>query len=448
MDLLYRRNLLTNITLFDMCLPGTHDSLSYDLSLTVSAEGTKEYRKIVDLLHTLSAGSLHLLPGEVEEFFRLQAKTQQLTLSQQLDNGIRFVDFRMMREPNTGSWYSTHMMQSKHVVEDYWLELRAWMDAHPHEVVVLWMSQHGNTAATGKDQYPGVPVDSKQHLWKQFVQIFDGLLLDTRESSIWTDTLHKLIGRNHRLVVFVSDYVEMTEQSPLALDARKIQNTWDSDGGVFHEGQTLPKHLNYFHQAPANNERVRAHEGFSLLGMNSQVQKWQLSTAATQRFLPWHSAIVDKLCREKWHLPHAPKHWCPATLLDIVQLSSYYNQRALEFAFLNPRAGFPNALYLDGLDYNGTLRVGTQTLDGADRRGDNEHKDTKYAYVDTILARNFALACDSTPGQREICSGLNKALEDRRKLNPLSRWDEPQLGRHSRWPGDFEDENTRGIDST
>jgi hypothetical protein len=90
----------------------------------------------------------------IEDFIRSGAQTQDLTVTQQLDAGIRFLDVRMMLEytDEPAIWYSLHMMQSRGTSLQYFREIRAWMDAHPSEVVVMWLSKHGNECATGQDQ--------------------------------------------------------------------------------------------------------------------------------------------------------------------------------------------------------------------------------------------------------------------------------------------------------
>ena len=79
---------------------------------------------------------------------------QDLTITQQLDAGIRFLDVRMMMEytDEPHEWYSLHMMQSRDTSLHYFHEVRSWMDAHPTEVVVMWLSKHGNECATGQEQ--------------------------------------------------------------------------------------------------------------------------------------------------------------------------------------------------------------------------------------------------------------------------------------------------------
>ena len=415
------------LSLVDLCLPGTHDSLSYDLSLTVSDDGLDNMEKLANLLHTLSGGTIKLLPQDMEEFFRLQAKTQQLTIAQQLDNGIRFVDCRIMMEKDGHEWRSIHFMQSKQTVDVYWREIRDWLDRHPQEIVVLWLSKHGSVSATGDDQYPGVSIPDKLKIWQQYLEIFDGLLLNTTESSIHKSTLADLISRNHRVVTYATDHVEFTNSSELALDAKNIQNYYALDG-VFDLKTTRAKNHAYFEAAAANNAYRKEIGGFALMSMNTAGPVWQLEDAAKVRFLPLIAST--KGCAAKVNLPGVTD-WCPETLLDIVQLSSYYNQMQLEQVFVGKtRAAFPHAFYLDGLDFNGTIRTGSQLLDGAPR-GDVEHQNVKYAYVDTVIAYNLRKVCRDNDAQ---CSNLLQEFMRRRSIYPLQQWEDIKYGRHAEPP--------------
>jgi hypothetical protein len=91
-----------NLTLLDLSLPGTHDSLTYDLSTTISDGGIDDYPELSKVLHLFS-GSVDVIPGQIEDFIRQQARTQGMTITEQLDNGVRFVDFRTMKEKD--DWY-------------------------------------------------------------------------------------------------------------------------------------------------------------------------------------------------------------------------------------------------------------------------------------------------------------------------------------------------------
>lgn len=420
----------------DLCLPGTHDSLSYDLSLTVSQDGLDNLERLSDILHRLSGGTVEILPGELEDFFRLQAKTQQLSVRQQLDNGIRFLDFRLMYESEADAWYSIHFMQSRETVNVYWREIRAWMDEHPEEVVIIWLSKHGNPQATGEDQYPNVTPLQKQAIWQTYASTFDGIMHDSQQTNLFRDSVELLIQRNQRIVTFAADYLEFTGSSNSAIDAASIQNRYDSGEGAFDESVTLQNHLEYFSKASTNNAAVHARGGFTLLGMNTQGDTWQIVAGAKRRFLHWYIDLFHE-CSSHIRMPDAP-HWCPETLLDIAQLSSYYNQITFEHAFVNLNGQgateFPNALYLDALDVDGTLRTGPYLLNGAKRGGDHATKEVKYAYVDTILAYNAKVVCRASSNATSECDQLKVLLDQRRKKYPLRLWSELSFARHKDWP--------------
>lgn len=95
--------------LASLALPGTHD--------TMTATCTLEYYR-----------------------------TQHLSLAAQLDLGVRFLDIRLTRDMVAAhrEWISTI------TVDEILADIRAFFDAHPHEVVVMRV-QNANEA---KDDYP------------------------------------------------------------------------------------------------------------------------------------------------------------------------------------------------------------------------------------------------------------------------------------------------------
>lgn len=103
---------IENLSLLDLSLPGTHDSMTFDLSTTVS-DGTNDLPPpIAWVLHEFH----DLVPGQ---FIRNQSKTHGLNLTEQLNNGIRFVDFRIMYTsgPNESAsaqheWYCSLVIET------------------------------------------------------------------------------------------------------------------------------------------------------------------------------------------------------------------------------------------------------------------------------------------------------------------------------------------------
>eukprot|EP00439_Symbiodinium_sp_Y106_P007149 s5343_g1.t1 len=75
--------ILGHATLLDLTLPGTHDSMTYDLSDTLS-----------DGYEGMSAAAT--LGGTRTRNFNMGGQTQGITVTDMLEGGIRFIDFRIM----------------------------------------------------------------------------------------------------------------------------------------------------------------------------------------------------------------------------------------------------------------------------------------------------------------------------------------------------------------
>jgi hypothetical protein len=202
--------IIGNATILDLSLPGTHDSLTYDSSTTVADLAEELPPRVSNLLHNIGdflgiayalrnlvsvRCELWVLPScqllaqlSVTPAVRtvmmdflvlaLQVVTQGLNVTQQLDSGVRFIDFRltlsrppykgaahntwlghlanmlnMFPSPDTATydWYSMHMIESNQPALSYFQQIRVWLDAHPSEVLVLWMSRHGTFTGSALD---------------------------------------------------------------------------------------------------------------------------------------------------------------------------------------------------------------------------------------------------------------------------------------------------------
>lgn len=177
-------------------------------------------------------------------------------------------------------------------------------------------------------------------------------------------------------------------------------------------------------------------------------------------------------------------------MLDIGQLSNYYNQVIIDAA-LQHGWGLPNAIYIDAVDVGGTLRVGPRLLsasprdpptcvvfkytscsdhqptcdDGYAADGTKVHFDAydsdgtehtvcgwawenhyrccrqepaaqdtaRYAYVDSLVLHSIQVGCGRNASIPE-CNALRQALKTRRSRFPLTRWDDFMTGRLDSWP--------------
>lgn len=431
--------IIKNLTLLDLSLPGTHDTLTHDLSTTVSEGGMDDALVLAEILHNYTT----IVPNGIEDFIRQQAQTQDMDVFQQLDAGIRFFDFRMMMEYTDSAepWYSLHMVQSMDLASVYYQQIRQWMDAHPSEIVVLWVSKHGNTCATGEDQYPNVSPNQKQAYWKTITDIFDGVLTDFTVTKINETSINTMLERNHRIVLYMSDYSEMTADSPYALDGCLVDNDC-SDPGAFHTGEAVPAQRELYAKASARKSEDKKEQKFYLVSLASGGTVEQIVASAILNFVPPSDnrdlSEVVKKCADNFNIPNMT--WCPETLLDIAQLESYYNQIAMDEILIHDDWTLPNGIYLNGLDRDGTIRTGTQVLWGGIRNEEDvEHWTTAYAYVDTFIAVNIRDACGSLEAQQakgitKQCDNLISTVNDRRAKYPLLTWSDAAHGRSTTWP--------------
>eukprot|EP00947_MAST-08B_sp_MAST-8B-sp1_P005133 g5133.t1 len=204
---------LGNETVMDLGLPGTHDTLTYDLSQTVAQNANDLPSWLSWLLHTF-----HSADGFVGRFIRGEAQTQNFDVTQQLEAGMRFLDIRFVYSAGPSSavsskvsvdWYSMHMVESNNKAMTYLTQIKAFLDAHPQEVVVLFTSYHGDQSSTGTKQYPNTPVSVKQAFWRQIVDLFDGgkLLFDGAAGRLVNETsVGDLVKMGQRVVLYASDW--------------------------------------------------------------------------------------------------------------------------------------------------------------------------------------------------------------------------------------------------
>jgi hypothetical protein len=253
---------LKHQTLLDLALPGTHDTLTYDLSTVISDGGIDGHAALAAAMHI---GSSRLPNLDALEFARKQAQTQVLNITAQLDAGVRFLDFRVMYTGAAGNkdWYSLHMLQSNELAMNYFHEVRSWLDAHPTELVVLWLSKHGSECAVGQDAFPGVSPATKQTFWRQIENLFAGLLFNSSVSSVNATSVPDLVARSHRAIFWVSDYEEFTGSAQTALDGCNIDNSFTSSVAGFD----LAADVSTLAGASAQKAADKAASRFYLLSM-------------------------------------------------------------------------------------------------------------------------------------------------------------------------------------
>lgn len=417
--------IIGNLTVLDLSLPGTHDTLTYDLSETVSVGGFDDSTIISDILHY--ASEIGIAPGA---WIRTQAQTQVLNVTQQLDNGIRFIDFRNMYT-GTGllnfDWYGLHFVQTNQKAVTYLQAIRDWMDAHPTEIIAMWLSKHGSQCYTGNDQYPNVTIPVKQAYWMEVESIFANLLVDHSRFSVNETSIYQLLQANQRVIIYAADYVEFTNSSPYALDSCKHLNN-QLPGSVDSEPSSYQEQVGLFQNSPTMLAQNKASNTFFLMSMASSSPEKQLLYAFLLKFIPLDPNADKTACAALFSLPNMT-NWCPSSLLDIAQLAAYYNQLSLQTSY-SKMYGFPNGIYLDAFTTGGLIRTGTLDLT-ASSSSLQDTQTAAYAYVDTLLAWNVQKACSIV--SHSECSSLLAFFNARRAQNPVQRWSD-SFGRSATFP--------------
>lgn len=316
----------------------------------------------------------------------------------------------------------------------------------------MWLSKHGNTCATGQDQYPNVSIDQKRSFWAEILDVFQGLAVDFSQTRLNETSLSSMVDRDHRAVFYVSDYLEMTGYAPselqkndggsyFALDACLIDNQLGNPSGP-----AAVDHQRDLYQA-ANSRKAenKQQQGLYLVSL---VGDMNYVYAALLKFAQWN--VVPEEQKEQWVQQCAAgfntpgMQWCPETLLDGSQLANYYTQVAMDEVVqqllaatleLSALPGLPHAIYLNAVgSLEGTIRTGTEVLWGRNRSPDHpEHASQGFAYVDSFVLYNVLTACSSRENTNAECAQLTEMLVQRRAQNPLVLWDDVTYGRLTSW---------------
>ena len=354
-----------------------------------------------------------------------------------------------------GEWRSLHFLQSNGLAIEYMKEIRHWMEVHPHEIIVLWISKHGSECAKGEEQYPNVTSAEKQDFFSEIVHLFEGLVVDFTQTSINETSVGEMLDRGHRLVMYASDYDEFTggvdsELGRYALDGCLIDN--ELGPGITDLTSSQSWELDSFAKAEERKTSDKVNQAFYLMSMAIGVPTVQVTVAARERwgpaFVMSDSNISMKLDASSERgirrcvnaLSNPPgMSTCPQSLLDISQLDNYYRQRSLETAYrkIEEGYGYPHAIYLNGMWEEGTIRTGTKVLWGSERtEGSSDsglaHSTAGYAYAASFVAYNIRKACHSQDeGQ---CKAAIKPYEELRAKYPMQQWEDIAYGRHVHWP--------------
>ncbi|KAL2088196.1 hypothetical protein ACEWY4_017024 [Coilia grayii] len=116
----------TSVPLWDLAIPGSHDSMTYCLDTNGPLEpNAPKWLKKLEIIF--------------RHFIKRWATTQDLTISEQLSAGVRYFDMRIACKPKDGQrpLYFAHALYTTVTVEDTFKEVAEWLAKHPKEVIIL-----------------------------------------------------------------------------------------------------------------------------------------------------------------------------------------------------------------------------------------------------------------------------------------------------------------------
>lgn len=318
------------MSLWDMTVPGTHDTLSYDLS-----------SELTELAST---------PFGAGDIVRNFAVTQTTSVTQQLEAGIRFLDFRVMRSPD-GEWYGTHTVRTRKPALDYVREIARWLDGREGEYLMVFLSRHGAECLKGDSQYPRVSVREKQKFWSRFEDAARGYLMPAQRAQESIGALRAT--RRSGMFVMATDYAEMTGNSSMALDACiRLNNT--GGGGRPSHSQYLDDKA-YMHDLMSPS-RHRGGGKYYLRSMASAASRQEVVShmSAVHLVPPRWRALAHSECVHSYGLP-MPSGYCAGSLPALGTFCNFYNRRVL-LDYMRSGAR-PNAFYVDMVSVSGGMQA-------------------------------------------------------------------------------------------
>lgn len=124
------RSALSEKTLFDIMLPGTHDSGTYSLGDNICPGGgggkTNEILKVTNAL---------LMPAQ--KIMKRWSITQNGNITSQLNAGMRYFDIRALWDKN--QWFIHHALEGEYI-HSVFHQIKAFLEKHVFELLVLILS--------------------------------------------------------------------------------------------------------------------------------------------------------------------------------------------------------------------------------------------------------------------------------------------------------------------
>ena len=201
-------------------IPGTHDAGTFSIPLTGAVIAAAQ----------ADTGTAQFA-GIPEDFVIGAQLTQNTTFTEQFNAGIRYLDFRVVCEPD--GMFIVHTFRGMPIA-DALTEIAAWSTAHPKEVIFLDVQKNYGCASQVYSGANGASI-SGNDLFTQLVgHSFGSNLAERPESADSKTTLNTLVSHGTNVVPFFIDleYAQRSEvwwlRSSNALPpGAGMTNVWD-----------------------------------------------------------------------------------------------------------------------------------------------------------------------------------------------------------------------------
>ncbi len=110
-------------TLYSIAIPGSHDSATYKLS--------SDFGKNQDIPY-----ELRYLKHGLAPVMKKWAKAQGANIAQQLENGVRYLDLRIIWNDSKKAFYSVHSLYGP-PVDEIFEAISGFLESHPKEIIIL-----------------------------------------------------------------------------------------------------------------------------------------------------------------------------------------------------------------------------------------------------------------------------------------------------------------------
>lgn len=133
-------NVLAPKPLCEVAMPGTHDSATYKWNKELGASPDNDLTSTIQDKLEFGRGIIRkigsaMTDGILSVVYARLCQCQDMTIRQQLDAGIRYLDLRVALAPN-GSFYSCHGVYCVNF-DEILNEIKEFLDANPKEMVLL-----------------------------------------------------------------------------------------------------------------------------------------------------------------------------------------------------------------------------------------------------------------------------------------------------------------------